>query len=377
MGTAASDVAIVGGGTIGLSIAWRAAQAGLSVVVADPDPSRGAWRTAAGMLAPITELHYAESALLRLNLASLARYPKLIAELESITGLDAGYRECGTVEVAWDAADLAALRDLHVFGSGLGLRSSLLTGAELRQLEPGLAAGLPGGLLAESDHQIDPRRLHRALTDAAVAAGVRIEWHEVTVEVRDGVARGVRRGDGSLIAAGQVVVAAGAWSSQPSVCDSAVPTVRPVKGQTLRLQLPAEVALRHIVRASVKGSTVYVVPRANGEVVIGASSEEAGFDVTPRAGAVYELLRDAQSVLPELGEAALIEVSTGLRPGTADNAPLLGRTAVDGLVLATGHYRNGILLTPVTADGIAELLASGTVAAELAPFGPLRERVPA
>ena len=371
--TAPTDVAVLGAGTIGLGVAWRAAQAGLSVVVVDPDQSRGAWHTAAGMLAPITELHYAESALLRLNLASMTRYPEFVAELHEVTGLDTGYRECGTLEIAWDGADLAALRDLHAFGQGLGLTSSLVSGAELRALEPGLAAGLPGGLLAEDDHQVDPRMLHAALAAAANAAGVITLAAHGSVEVSDGRAGGVRLSDGSLVPAGQVVVAAGAWSSQPDTGGAAVPTVRPVKGQTIRLRLPEGMTLSRVVRGSVKGSPIYVVPRPSGEVVVGASSEEAGFDVRPRAGAVYELLRDAQSVLPELGEAELVEVSTGLRPGTADNAPLLGSTDVDGLVLATGHYRNGILLTPVTADGIGELLATGAPPRELAAFAPRRE----
>ena len=381
MGTTAPagpfDVAVLGAGTIGLAVAWRAAQAGLRVVVVDPDPRRGAWHTAAGMLAPITELHYAESALLRLNLASMSRYPAFVEELHACTGLDTGYRECGTLEIAWDAADLAALRDLHAFGRSLGLTCSLLTGAQVRSLEPGLAAGLPGGLLAEHDHQVDPRLLHAALDTAAERAGVVQLAAAGAVEIKAERARGVRLADGSLLPAGQVVVAAGAWSSRPEIAAGAVPTVRPVKGQTLRLRLPSGMRLRRVVRGTVKGSPVYVVPRLSGEVVVGASSEEAGFDLRPRAGAVYELLRDAQSMLPELGEAELVEVSTGLRPGTADNAPLLGSAGTEGLVLATGHYRNGILLTPITADGITELLTTGAPPAELEPFTPAREKVTA
>jgi glycine oxidase len=319
-----SDVAIVGAGVIGTAVAWRAAQQGLTVTLYDPDATRGAWRTAAGMLAPITELHYGESALLRLNLASLARYPAFIEEL----GLPTGYRANGTLEVAWDAADLAALRDLHAFGTSLGLSSHLVSGAELRALEPGLAPGLPGGLVADSDHQVDPRLLHAALTSAARAAGVRF----LAEEVRELAA----------LTEGQV-----------------------------GLRALSPLTSGRVVRASVKGSAVYIVPRENGELVVGASSEEAGFDVTPRAGAVYELLRDAQSVLPELGEAELLEVSTGLRPGTADNAPLLGR-GESGVILATGHYRNGVLLAPVTADAIATLLATGRTDPVIAPFAPTR-----
>jgi glycine oxidase len=368
-----SDVLVVGAGAIGAAVAWRCAQRGLSVTSVDPEPGRGAWHTAAGMLAPITELHYAETPLLQLNLDSLARYPAFAAELTEATGLPTGYLECGTVEAAWDGADLAALRDLHAFGSGLGLKSTLLTGRELRTLEPALAAGLPGGLLAESDHQVDPRLLHAALLAAAGSLGARTLVGTATVDVQRGRAVGVTLADGSRLAAGTVVLAGGAWSHQVAgIPDPLAPPVRPVKGQTLRLRLPGAPRMGHVVRGHVKGVPIYVLPRATGEYVVGASSEEAGFDQAPRAGAVYELLRDAQSLLPELGEATLAEVCTGLRPGSPDNAPLVGPSGLDGLVVATGHFRNGILLSPVTADGIAELITTGVLPDVLTPFAPSR-----
>jgi glycine oxidase len=360
------DVVIVGAGAIGTACAWRCAQRGLSVALVDPDPDRGAWHTAAGMLAPITELHYTESALLRLNLDSLARYPGYVAELAEATGLPTGYLECGTVEVAWDGADLRGLRDLHEFGSTLGLTSRMLTGRELRLLEPSLAPGLPGGLLAEFDHQVDPRLLHAAQLQAARDLGATVHASAARPDVRDGRLHGVVLDDATTISAAKVVLAAGAWSAQLDE----VP-VRPVKGQTLRLRLSGA-RLSRVVRASVKGSAVYVVPRADGRLVVGASSEEAGFDMSPRAGAVYELLRDAQSIVPELGEAVLEEVCTGLRPGSADNAPLIGPSPIEGLVHATGHYRNGILLTPVTADAVASIVAEGTVPDVVVPFAPSR-----
>jgi glycine oxidase len=373
MFSTSSDVLVVGAGAIGAAVAWRCAQRGLSVTTVDPEPGRGAWHTAAGMLAPITELHYAETPLLRLNLDSLARYPGFTAELADATGLPTGYLECGTVEVAWDGADLAALRDLQAFGTGLGLTSSLLTGRELRSLEPALAAGLPGGLLAESDHQVDPRLLHAALLAATDALGVRTMVGTATVDVQGGRAVGVVLADGTRLGAGTVVLAAGAWSQHcAGVPAEFAPPVRPVKGQTLRLRLPGAPRMDHVVRGRVKGVPVYVLPRADGEYVVGASSEETGFDQTPRAGAVYELLRDAQSLLPELGEAVLAEVCTGLRPGSPDNAPLVGPSGLDGLVHATGHFRNGILLSPVTADGVAELITAGALPDVLAPFTPSR-----
>ena len=358
------DVIVVGAGVVGLGIAWRAAQRGLAVRLVDPAPGSGATWTAAGMLAPATELHYGEEPLLRLGLESARCYPSFVAELESATGRRVGYRRDGTVVVAWDAADLAGLRDLSAFGQSLGLATELVTGRELRRLEPALASGLPGGLVAGDDCQVDNRLLQEALLAAAELAGARIRRERaVSVSGHEVVLAG-----GDVLTADAVVLAAGAWSALLSV---AIP-VRPVKGQTLRLRMPGEVPLRHVVRGSIKGSPVYVLPRTDGHVVIGASSEEAGFDLQPRAGAIYEMLRDAQALVPVLGEAVFDEVSTSVRPGSPDNAPLIGSTGVDGLIVATGHYRNGILLAPVTADGVAELLASGTLPRLLAPFTPSR-----
>lgn len=371
--TAACDVLVIGAGVIGVSVAWRCAQRGLSVTLVDPSPDRGAWNTAAGMLAPVTELHYTEPALLELGLDSLARYPSFAAEVADESGRPTGFADCGTVLVAWDAADLAALRDLHAFATRLGVGSSLVTSRELRALEPALAAGLPGALVAPGDHQVDPRLLHAALLDAGRRRGVEFVASRGTVVVECGRAVGVSLDDGTVRRAEHVVLAAGAWSGSVGgvPADFRAP-VRPVKGQTLRVRLAGGPRLRHVLRGTVKGSPIYVVARPDGELVIGASSEEAGFDLAPRAGAVYELLRDAQSVLPELSEAVLIGVSTGLRPGSPDNAPLVGPSGLPGLVLATGHFRNGILLAPVTADAVADLLTTGSVPAVMSRFGPRR-----
>ena len=369
----ASDVAVIGGGAIGVAVAWRCAQRGMQVTVIDPDPDRGAWHTAAGMLAPVTELHYTETALLQLNLASLRRYPDFVAELAEETPLPVGYRVSGAVAVAWDGADLRALHDLQAFAQTLHVDAELLTGTQLRQLEPGLAAGLPGGLLATAEGQIEPRRLHAALRQACLTRGVRFVESTAGVLVDKDRVRGVRIDDGAVVPAGCVVLAAGCWSGRVAgVPTAAVAPVRPVKGQTLLLRLPGRSRLRHVLRATVKGSAVYIVPRDGGELVVGASVEEAGFDDSPRAGAVYELLRDAQSVLPELSEAVLEEVNTGLRPGSPDNAPIVGPSGVDGMIHATGHYRNGILLTPITADGVAALIIDGALPDVLAPFTPTR-----
>lgn len=368
-----SDVVVLGAGAIGSAVAWRCAQRGLSVTLVDPSPQRGAWHTAAGMLAPITELHYTETPLLRLGLESLARFPEFAAEVAGESGLETGFQACGTVFAAWDGADFSALRDLQTFAAQLGVDSQLLTGRQLRELEPALAPGLPGALFAPGDHQVDPRLLHAALLEAGKRRGVQFVGSAGALLVEHDRVHGVRVDDGTVLAGRHVVLAAGCWTAQvEGVPAEAHAPVRPVKGQTLRLRLPGRPRLGRVVRAVVKGSPVYLVPRANGAIVVGASVEERGFDQQPRAGAVYELLRDAQSVLPELGEAVLEEVSTGLRPGSPDNAPLVGPTPVPGLIHATGHYRNGILLTPITADGIAALIADGALLDVLAPFQPSR-----
>jgi glycine oxidase len=325
------------------------------------------------MLAPVTEIHYTETPLLRLNLDALARYPSFAAEVTEESGRPTGFLECGTLAAAWDGADLAGLRDLNAFAAGIGIHSEMLTGRELRELEPALAPGLPGGLLAAGDHQVDPRLLHNALLTASRRRGVQVVESTGAVVIDGSRARGVRLSSGTILASRFVVLAAGCWSGQvDGVPPDAVTPVRPVKGQTLRLRLPGRARLQRVVRAAVKGSPVYVVPRADGRLVVGASSEENGFDQQPRAGAVYELLRDAQTIVPELGEAVLEEVSTGLRPGSPDNAPIVGPTSVEGLLAATGHYRNGILLAPVTADGIAALIVDGALPDVLAAFTPSR-----
>jgi glycine oxidase len=276
------------------------------------------------------------------------------------------------VSSAWDSADVAALRDLHGFWASLGIEADLLTGTQLRELEPALAVGLPGGLLARDDHEVDPRLLHPAMLRAAELGGARLVAATARVQVRGNRVTGVMLDDGTEITAATVVLAAGAWSGVVAgLPPMALPPVRPVKGQTLHLR-PARPLLSHVVRASVKGNHIYLVPRESGDLIVGASVEEAGFDVRPRAGAVYDILRDAQTVLPELGEAELVEVRTGLRPGSPDNAPLIGSSALDGLVLATGHYRNGILLAPVTADLVTQYIATGEWDELAKPFTPDR-----
>ncbi|MEW2165799.1 glycine oxidase ThiO [Streptomyces sp. NPDC007084] len=374
--TRPSDVLVIGGGIIGLVTAWRAAQRGFTTTLVDPEPGGGAAQVAAGMLAAVTELHYGEETLLGLNLASARRYPDFVAELTEAAGHDLGYRRCGTLAVALDADDRAHLRELHALQSRSGLESQWLTGRECRRLEPMLAPGVRGGLRVDGDHQIDPRRLAAALVTACERAGVSVHrsWAQRLTVVRDR-ATGVVTADGTGLGAGQVVLAGGSLSGRlAGVPDEVLPPVRPVKGQVLRLTVPKRYApfLSRTVRAVVRGGHLYLVPRENGELVVGATSEELGWDTTVTAGGVYELLRDAHELVPGITELPLTETRAGLRPGSPDNAPLLGPTALDGLLLATGHFRNGVLLTPVTGDAMAHVLTTGELPEEARPFSPRR-----
>jgi glycine oxidase len=367
---------VIGGGVIGLAIAWRAASGGLSVTVIDPSPGQGASWAAAGMLAPVSEVQYGENALLGLNLASAERYPSFVAELEQATDLDVGYRTCGTLAVAFDGDDKAVLDELQTFQLRLGLKSERLTGRECRRLEPMLAPSVRAGLLVHGDHQVDNRRFVAALLSATTGSGVEVvNQGAASVVVDHGRVEGVELADGSRLPAKTVVLAAGCWSAGiRGLPPDSVPPVRPVKGQILRLCGPYDPPfLAHNLRCLVAGAHVYLVPRADGEVVVGATVEEQGFDATVTAGGVRQLLHDAWQVVPGVVELELVECRAGLRPGSPDNAPMLGPApGVEGLVVAAGHYRNGILLTPVTADAIAELLISGHSPEVIGPFTPAR-----
>ncbi|HEV3171398.1 MAG TPA: glycine oxidase ThiO [Actinocrinis sp.] len=370
------DTVVVGAGLIGLAVAWRAATRGLRVALADPEPGSGASHVAAGMLAPVTEAHYGEEALLRLNLASAARYPAFAAELEEAAGTTSGYSERGTLAVAFDADDRAVLADLAAFHRTLGLDSEPVSARECRRLEPLLSPDVQAGLRVSGDHQVDNRQLIAALLSAVGQRRVplyRERVAELLVE-HDAVA-GVRLSGGETVRADRVVIAAGCHSTSiPGVPPGLLPPIRPVKGQILRLSVPSDAVpfLNSAVRGLVRGRQVYLVPRDHGELVVGATVEELGYDTRVTAGGVYELLRAAHALVPGITELPLAEVRAGLRPGSPDNAPVIGPTALPGLIAATGHFRNGVLLTPVTADAIAELLATGELPAEARGFEPAR-----
>ncbi len=363
-------VVVAGGGLIGLGIAWRCVQRGLSVTVVDKQFGSGASLAAAGMLAPVTEAAYGEEDLMRLCQESLRRYPAFVAELEAATGIDVGLRTSGTLQVGFDADDMRALDELHAYHVELGLPAHRLTAGEARRLEPLLTPRVRGAVYVPSDHSVDARALHSALTTATVAAGVDIVQDRIAaLTVENGRAVGLTLGDGSVVRGGCVVLALGTGSA--SLPGAPPVPVRPVGGQILRL-ISDDHPLDRTVRALVRGHAVYLVPLRDSGVIVGATVEEKGYQSRVTAGGVYELLRDAIDVIPGLAEAELTETMVRYRPGTPDNAPILGPAELPGLILATGHYRNGVLLTPVTADAVADLVAGGAMPEVAEGFGPDR-----
>lgn len=365
------DVVIIGGGAIGLAIAWKSARLGLDVTVVDPNPGAGASWAAAGMIAPASEAHYGEHELLALNLESAKIYPSFVAELEDATGVSTGYRESGTLIVARDHDDNAALDDLYGWQRDIGLDVQRLRSRDCRKLEPGLVPSVRGGIFVAGDHQIDNRKLVASLLEACRRGGVRlVQDRAAAIVTRAGRMTGVTLARGDSVPCGTCVLAAGCWSGSVSGLEAAViPRVRPVKGQLLYLRGPSDSAP---AERNIRSLDVYIVSRGDGRVVVGATVEELGFDTAITAGAIHTLLRDAIEILPALEDLELIETVAGLRPASPDNAPLLGPSGMEGLVLATGHYRNGILLAPVTAAAISELLTSGVAPDVIAPFTPGR-----
>jgi glycine oxidase len=366
------DVAVVGAGVIGLAVGWRLAQRGLDVVVLEraAEPARETSSVAAGMLAPISETVATELALMRLGLASVRAYPAFVAELEDATGMDTGYLRCGTLLAARDSDEAEALGRELMLRERFDLSVQRLRASEARRLEPALAPTLRLALDVPDDHAIDPRKLTAALARALTRTGGELRVDAPVAEVATGGERvsGVRLANGEALAAEHVVIAGGVWSNEiGGLPNEATVPIHPVKGQILRLHDPSGPGLLTRV---VRFTGGYLVPRGDGRYVLGATMEERGFDTTVTAGAMFELLRDASELLPSVTELVIDEFSAGLRPATPDNAPAIGPGALAGLHCATGHFRHGILLTPITAEIVCAGIAgedAGDLAAEFAP----------
>jgi glycine oxidase len=371
--TRAFDVAVVGGGVIGLAVAWRTAQRGLRVVVLERgDLGGGTSRVAAGMLAPVSEATPVEQPLLGLGLASARAYPGFVAELAEASGDDPGLLECGTLLVARDRDEAEALERELAMRRAMELEVRRVLPSEARRLEPSLAPVLRLALEIPDDHVIDPRKLTATLGHAVARAGgeIRTGTDVLGVLVSGDRVHGVELAGGEPITAEQVVLAAGVWSHQLDglPVPARVP-VHPVKGQILGLRDPSGPGLVTRVLRMAGG---YLAPRGDGRYVLGATVEERGFDTTVTARAVFALLRDAIELVPGVDELAIEELSAGLRPRTPDNAPAIGPGALAGLHWATGHYRNGILLAPITAELVLPGLLGGALPELATDFDPGR-----
>jgi len=366
-----APVLIVGGGTIGLSIGWRLARAGRAVIVFDRAVAgRGTSWLAAGMLAPDAELQFEELELYAFNRESLDRWPRFARELEADSEQSVDYRDEGTLIVADDRDSAEALRRLYDFQREHDLNVDWLTGEEAREIEPFLAPRLSAAIHAPFDHQVDNRKLVEALKEALQNTGGTLREHAPVDKIEpDAEAPAVVLGDGTRIEGSAVVLAAGPWSRGVNGLERPHrPPVRPVKGQMLQLQMELPFDLQHVVR----GPDAYLAPKSDGRLLVGATSEEMGFDTQVTAGGLYDVLEGGWEIVPGIYDLPVTETWAGLRPSTRDHAPLIGRSAAPGVVFATGHYRHGVLLTPITAEEVAHLLRTGETSPWIEPFSPQR-----
>jgi glycine oxidase len=326
------------------------------------------------MLAPVTEAAWGEEALIRLNVRAGVTWERFADELQKETRLRLGYERQGTLLVASDASDRAYLEELLDFQHHLGLDAKWYSPSTCRDLVPLLAPGIRGGIFAPQDHRVDNRRLLAALELACRKRGVAIHYRRVDeILANQACVSGVRCGSDTF-SSDVVIVAAGVSSSSiAGIPRDLLPPIRPVKGQILRLRsAPGAPLLNHAVRGLVHGHSVYIVPRDDCRIVVGATMEEKGNDTTVTAGAVYELLRDASHILPALADVEFVEALAGLRPGSPDNTPIIGPTRLSGLIVAMGHYRNGILHAPLTAEVITHLVEQGSLPEWASPMDARR-----
>lgn len=362
------DVAIVGGGVIGVSCAFELARHGRSVTVLEREKvGYGASTVAAGMLTPSFEVETTPPELVALQLDSQRRYPQFVAHIESAGGLSCEYRDEGTLWVSRHRDDELELDHIRKIQEDRGLPAKRLTGREVRQIEPYVSPRAVGGLLVESDHQVNSRRLVAALEAACLAVGVEIVANTGVTTVQRVAGRIEltlqRNRTSSLLHAEQVLLAAGVWIEDGLVTPLPRIGMRPIKGQIVHLK--GQPLANHVLR----NSDIYIVPREGGELLLGATEEEQGFDMRPTAGGTLDLLRYAFEILPGLYDLYVSEIDVGLRPAVTDHQPVIGPTPTEGIFIAGGHYRGGVLLAPSTAHWMTELMTSGQVPTAIEPFG--------
>lgn len=369
--TGNESVAVVGGGIIGLSIGWQLARRGRPVTVFDRDEAgRGASWVAAGMLAPVSEFGFENEDFLAFGQRSMEMYPRFVDQLGADSGRNVPLDTRGTIVVGFHRDDTERIRRVYRFRQDRGLPVDWLTGSEARELEPLLSPKAASAMWIPEDHQVDNRVVVDALKTALVASGGRLleRTPVVAVRTRSGRCEGVVTDDGEF-EAGTTVLAAGCWSGAiAGIPAELAPKVRPVKGQIVSLRADEGYGFARVIRAP----DAYLLPKDDGRILIGATEEEMGFDTTPTAGPVMRLIERAWEAVPSIYDLPIEEVVAGLRPGTRDHEPLIGESGMEGLLFATGHYRHGILLAPVTAQVVSDIVLEGCAPDYALPFVPAR-----
>ncbi|MEO8513333.1 MAG: glycine oxidase ThiO [Ignavibacteria bacterium] len=362
------NTVIIGGGIIGLSVGWQLAKKGNNVEILERDQAgKSASWAAAGMLAPQAEMGFEDIELFYLCRKSLEMYPKFCNELFEDSGIKVEVEKTGCILPAFDRDDAERLRRLYDFREKIGMPINWLTGSEAREVEPFLSPRCTGAIWIEDDAQVNNRLMLEALKKAFIKCGGKLyEEHNVeNINILNGKVTGVHI-HGIDINFDNVIVAGGAWSKQISgIPENLLPPVRPVKGQIINLRLNDSCRITKVVRAP----DVYLLPKSDGRLILGASVEEMGYNVEPTAGEVFRLLERGWEAVPSIYDLPIDSIDVGLRPGSRDHMPIVGDSDVEGLFFATGHYRNGILLTPVTAFELSEWIATGITSETLKGFG--------
>ena len=368
-----SRIIIVGGGVIGLSIAWRLARENTRDEILLLDANRageGTSRVSAGMIAPIAEAGFEDPHFIKFARLSRERYRAFVSEVSRDADMSVVLGEEGSIIAAIHRDDVEAMRRVYEHRRHADLPVEWLTGSEAREMEPTLTPRVSAAMWIAYDGQVNPRALLPALVRACNRRGVEVrESARVQrIIINDETVAGVEL-DGETISAATVVVCAGAWSGTiEGMPADVVPQVRPIRGQILRLTRTADFAMKHVVR----GPRAYLLPKDDGTVVVGATQEEAGFDATPTAGGIKTILENAWEMVPSIYDLPIERVEVGLRPGTRDHLPLVGATRIHGLIMATGHFRHGILFAPTTADAVCRGILTGEFGEDVAAFAPDR-----
>lgn len=363
------DAIIVGGGLIGTAIALELARNDLRVALFDAqEPGQEASWASAGILSPAPE-NPGMISLVPIGQASLAIYRDYIATVEELSGITTGYRARGTIEALFSQHAREELNTIVALHRGLGLQAEAISAKEAREMEPALSEEVAAAVLRPEEASVDNRLLAKALLEASKRSGVEVHAGAGVQSIwREGTRCAGASVQGEKISAKFTIIAAGSFSSQIAGVEEYAPVI-PAKGQMLSLRCDAAKIDRVLW-----SERIYIVPRNDGRILCGATVEHVGFDRAVTAGGIHSNLNGAIEMAPVLAQASVEETWAGLRPDTPDHLPILGPTDLEGLFIATGHFRSGVLLTPITAKLMAEFVAGKTPSVDCSRFNPMRFR---